>query len=88
VRGYYAAFRTTWPGAPKDVEYAIVEGRRTRPLVDAQWADWAPDGRLLLATREGRLQIRDGNGETVTFDVDLAALAPTPSPPPAEASVW
>lgn len=86
VRGYYASFRSTLPGAPKDVDYAIVAGGRTQPVADAQWADWAADGRLLVATRDGRLQIRDG--ARVTFDVDLVALAPAPSPPPAAASVW
>ena len=86
VRGYYAAFRSTLPGAPKDTDYTIVERGRVQPVADAQWADWAPDGRLLVATREGHLQIRDG--DKVTFDADLAAFAPTPLPPPAEASVW
>lgn len=86
VRGHYAAFRSSLPYADKDIEYAIVTNGRARSLDDAQWADWAPDGRLLVATRDGRLQIRDG--EAVMFDVDLAALNPTPTPPPADASVW
>ena len=89
VRGHYAAFRSSLPHEAKDIEYAIVARGRRRPLDDAQWADWTAEGRLLIATRAGRLQIREGASfDRITFDVDLAAMSPTPLPPPAAASAW
>ena len=51
--------------------------------MDAQWADWTVDGRLLVATTAGELQVRDG-----AEVVDLAGLEPDPRPPPAEAARW
>ena len=36
-------------------------------LDDVQWADWSADGRLLVATVDGRLQVRDGS--TVSGEV-------------------
>jgi len=90
VQGYFAAFREGRPGGAGAPRYAIVDGGATAVLDDAQWADWAPDGRLLVATTDGRLQIRDWLGGTtaVRSEVDVAALAPAPSPPPAGASEW
>jgi hypothetical protein len=90
VRGYFAAFRTSLPGSPKPLRYAIVEPGRVLPLEDVQWADWAADGRLLVATTGGKLQIRDAptDGLSVRAEVDLGALTPSPSPPPAEAHRW
>ena len=90
VQGYFAAFREGEPDGARAPRYAIVDGGATARLDDAQWADWAPDGRLLVATRDGRLQIHDWlDGTTaVRFDADLAALAPAPAPPPRVASEW
>ena len=88
VRGHFAAFRTSLPGEVKITEYALVERGRSQPLADAQWADWDSDGRLLVATRDGRLQIRAGGDFSVVSEVDLSPLTPTPSPPPADASRW
>lgn len=66
------------------VQYSLeVDGCLT-VLDDLQWADWDQDGRLLVATRTGRLQVRrfnSGHEETV-FDEDLTRLDPTPSPAP------
>ncbi len=55
-----------------------------------QWADWDADGRLLVATREGRLKIRDGArpARATPPPADLAPLAPAPAAPPAEAARW
>lgn len=86
VRGSYAAFRsfdTRWYGAPA---YGIDGPGGARLLDGVQWADWAPDGRLLLATATGRLQVLDGT--TVVWDRDVAAEQPDPRPPPAEALHW
>jgi hypothetical protein len=56
VTGAYAAFRsfdTRTYGVPA---YRL-DGE---PVANAHWADWAPDGRLLVATTDGRLQVREG----------------------------
>jgi hypothetical protein len=58
------------------------------PLDDVQWADWARDGRLLVATTDGRLQIRDGTTGVVGWELSLAELTPTPQRPPAQARRW
>ena len=87
VRGYFAAFRE---GHSRDAEYHLVVDGRSTPLEDAQWADWDGEGRLLVATREGRLQIRElsRRGWSVVAAANPAALAPAPAPPPPEAYHW
>jgi len=87
VRGHYAAFRAAAPG---DVVYDVVEGDGVTPLEDVQWADWDADGRLLVATRAGRLEVRDGARPLVATQphAELGALAPDPAPAPAEAEAW
>jgi hypothetical protein len=77
-------------GVTKTVRYSLVADGRVRPLAGVQWADWGHDGRLLLATTGGRLQIADHSAEaiTVAWEVDLAPLVPDPSPPPALARRW
>jgi hypothetical protein len=95
VRGRFAAFRSALPGWDHHVEYELAADGRAAPLADVQWADWAADGRLLVATRDGRLQIRAparrgraAGGFAVSWERDLAALDPDPAPPPAEAHRW
>lgn len=86
VHGWFAAFRS---GLPGETLYAIVEGGADRWLEGVQWADWDGDGRLLVATNDGRLQIRDGgDAATVLWEQDLASLRPAPAPPPDEARRW
>jgi len=87
VRGNYAAFRA---GRPGFFAYEVMEEDAVTALEDVQWADWDADGRLLVATREGRLEIRDGARPAVATPphADLAALAPEPAPAPAEALRW
>ncbi|HEV8585181.1 MAG TPA: hypothetical protein VGT02_09455 [Methylomirabilota bacterium] len=86
VHGHYAAFRS---GLPGETLYAIVETGPERWLEGVQWADWDADGRLLVATEDGRLQIRDGGDDaTVLWEHDLAALTPVPAAPPDEARQW
>ena len=72
------------------VRYWIETGGDIHALDDLQWADWDGAGRLLAATRSGRLQIRDLSGErpAVLFDRDLGLDAPAPSPPPQWATRW
>jgi hypothetical protein len=59
-------------------------------LDDVQWADWDRDGRLLVATRAGAIQIREFDGAVmrIVFDEDLSGLEPAPVPPPDWASRW
>ena len=88
--GGFAAFRESrewWKGA---IAYALVDGDATVPLADVQWADWDATGRLLVATRDGRLQVREGAGGrlAVAWEIDLAPLRPEPTAPPAEAQQW
>ncbi|PYM28392.1 MAG: hypothetical protein DMD80_12200 [Candidatus Rokuibacteriota bacterium] len=86
VHGWFAAFRS---GVPGESLYAIVENGRERWLEGVQWADWDAEGRLLIATEDGRLQIRDGaDAATVAWEHDLAGLTPAPAPPPEEARRW
>jgi len=92
VRGTYAAIRELH-GIRTDVRYDVHRGDRSILLEDVQWSDWDPRGRLLVATGEGRLQIREfdspasGSG-AVAWEADESAFAPDPAPPPVDASVW
>ena len=55
-----------------------------------QWADWARDGKLLVATAAGQLETR-GAGSWLTADLIVADLAhdePTPTAAPPEARRW
>jgi hypothetical protein len=55
-----------------------------------QWADWDRDGRLLAATRSGKLQIWElaGRRPAVVFEEDLSLAEPDPGPAPAWARRW
>jgi hypothetical protein len=87
VHGYFAAFRS---GRGTDAVYEIVQSGTTQRLEDAQWADWDAEGRLLVATTDGKLQIREFSGHRmcVRSEVDLSALSPEPTAPPDEAYRW
>jgi hypothetical protein len=86
VRGTYAAIRELH-GRRTDVRYELCSRDLTRPLEHVQWAEWDPGGRLLVATDDGRLQIRDVVDGSVQWEADESALGPDPTPPPAEASI-
>jgi hypothetical protein len=90
VHGYFAAFRSGPPARTKDFYYEINENGKLTPLEDVQWADWSADGRLLVATTDGKLQIRDYSGSAtwVQGEMDLRSFTPNPAPPPNEASQW
>jgi hypothetical protein len=70
VSGQYAAFRS---GAPGPISYRVVSEGAATSLDDVQWADWAGDGRLLVATSAGSLQIRDG--ASTLWEYDVGALS-------------
>ena len=85
VRGAYAAFRSFDPEAYGAPDYRL-DGR---PLPDVQWADWSPGGDLLVATTDGRLQVRTADDpHRVSWEADLSADAPDPQPPPPESREW
>jgi hypothetical protein len=54
-------------------------------LDDVQWADWSADGRLLVATVGGELQIREGESVLWSFDT---ANDPSRRAAPPSARVW
>ena len=87
VRGTYAAIRELH-GRRTDVRYELRSGDVTRHLDHVQWAEWDARGRLLVATDDGRMQIRDGADGSVRWEADEGAFEPDPTPPPAEASTW
>ena len=72
------------------VAYWLEAGGDMRALDDLQWADWDRDGRLLVATRSGRLQVRrvGDEGSEVLFDEDLSLVEPNPVAAPAWAGRW
>ena len=88
--GRFAAFRSSLPGEGQRASYALIVRGETAALDDLQWADWSADGRLLAATRDGRLQIREitKRGLALRWEANLAALDPSPSPPPPDAYHW
>ncbi len=89
VEGSYAAFRDI-PHRREPACYTLADGDDMQPLNDVQWADWDAGGRLLVATTNGRLQVRETNGAgmRVVQEHDLAALRPKPIEPPAWAVEW
>lgn len=72
------------------VVYALQRDGDIQLLSDLQWADWDRDGRLLVATRRGKLQMRrlDGAGFEVLFEQDLSRCEPNPVPAPEWAQRW
>jgi hypothetical protein len=71
------------------VRYWLESDSELQPLEEVQWADWDREGRLLVATRSGTLQIqRLGAGAEILFEEDLSRLEPEPVPAPAWATAW
>ena len=88
VTGAYAAHRGGEPSADP-ARYRVRTAAGAVALEGVQWADWAPDGRLLVATRAGSLEVRDDPGETTpAWRVDLAEERPQAVEPPSEAHEW
>jgi len=92
VRGRYAAFRDMQPswGPPRYAVGSEDGTRRDVDLADVQWADWDRRGRLLVATVNGDLQVREDatDARSVVWRQDLAEMRPSPVEPPAEAGRW
>jgi hypothetical protein len=90
ARGYYAAFRSKLSSDDFEFGYDLRIDNSVVELPDVQWADWSGDGRLLVATTDGRLQVRAGDPRDleVVWEADLAHFEPDPQPPPSEASRW
>jgi hypothetical protein len=72
------------------VQYSLEADGQLTLLDDLQWADWDRDGRLLVATRTGKLQVRlfGSRPEQTVFEEDLALLDPKPVPAPDWAHHW
>ena len=92
VRGVFAAFREgPFHNEPRDARYTLVVDGGEAALDGVQWADWAVDGRLLVATDDGRLQTRimgAAGDVSIVSEHDLAALQPDPVAAPPEARRW
>lgn len=71
-------------------DYALEGGRHAGPLAGVVWADWDPRGRLLVATADGRLEVRALRARVITVEVahDLSPLTPDPAPAPGWAQRW
>jgi hypothetical protein len=72
------------------VLYSLESDASLELLDDVQWADWDRDGKLLVATRCGKLQVRDvdADGCGILFEEDLSVFEPAPGPAPAWAQRW
>jgi hypothetical protein len=72
------------------VQYSLEADGQLTLLDELQWADWDREGRLLVATRSGRLQIRAFGAELeeTVFEEDLSDLEPKPVAAPDWARHW
>jgi hypothetical protein len=76
VEGGYAAQRELEPARVGIPHYTLSDDQHVRVLDDVWWADWAPDGGMLVATRTGRLQYREPDAERIRWEHDLSAMSP------------
>ena len=99
VEGRYAAFRagsredhdSGYRKGERGATYAISDGTDIQILEDVQWADWSRSGHLLVATLDGKLQVRELmrlDDFAILCDFDLSSLDPHPQEPPATARGW
>jgi hypothetical protein len=72
------------------VRYSLQSDDRLTSLEDVQWADWDREGHLLVATRDGRLQVQElqASAPAILFEENLALLEPHPAAAPAWAQRW
>jgi hypothetical protein len=72
------------------VSYSLETEGKVQTMNRFQWADWDQEGRLLVATRSGKLQILDidQEGSCVLFEEDLSLYLPNPISAPAWAQQW
>lgn len=87
VEGRYAAFRTGEPHLDPPL-YWLDRGDEIEILEGVQWADWDTEGRLLVATGDGRLAVRSPDDASQEPIVDLSSMEADPQPAPAWASEW
>jgi hypothetical protein len=67
--------------------YRWSRGKESVPLEGADWCDWDPFGRLLVAGDE-RLRILDGSSRKELWSKDLSSLVPNPRVAPDWAHRW
>jgi len=72
------------------VSYWLEKDGEIEILSQLQWADWDREGQLLVATRGGKLQVwdLDGDDPKVLFEEDLSRYEPNPTAAPAWAQRW
>ena len=72
------------------VQYSLETDGELTLLDDLQWADWDRDGRLLVVTRTGKLQVRRPGCEPgqILFEHDVSQLEPNPVQAPRWATHW
>jgi hypothetical protein len=72
------------------VLYALESETGLTVMDDVQWGDWDAEGRLLVATRAGAIEVRRPHtgGFDVIFSEDLSALEPAPAQAPEWAQRW
>jgi len=72
------------------VQYWLESEGNLELLDDLQWADWDRQGRLLVADRSGKLQVRKlhDDGSEILFEEDLFFLEPKSTTAPAWAGRW
>jgi hypothetical protein len=70
--------------------YSLESERGVETLDEVQWADWSHEGKLLAATRSGRLRVSSPgeSGLEILFEEDLSVLEPSPIPAPDWAGRW
>jgi hypothetical protein len=71
-----------------EAHYLLERHGEQRLVEGAAWADWDEQGRLLAATRDGALEVRDVGSTAPLWSHDLAGMQPDPSPPPDWATRW
>ena len=72
-----------------EVAYVLETDAGSEWLDDVGWADWDARGRLLVATRNGAIEVREaGSGWGPTWSRDLGGLEPDPREAPAWARTW
>lgn len=88
AEGSFGAFRQS-PHLRTPAAYTLIRFEEVIPL-DVQWADWSSDGRLLVATNDGRLQVREVpfGHDNIQSEHDLTSMTPHPTAPPGWAGEW
>lgn len=89
VEGSYGGFRDI-PRLREPARYSLDREGRGEALEAVQWADCDAGGRLLVATTDGRLQVREpieAREPVVVQEHEVASLRPQPEEAPAGRSI-